>query len=146
MGKPISGAFIRKSFYIDPPHKRASVEEWEAWLKADRQEAINAKRAHTKAQAHVEIPDYLQPTVVAKVGGVYRQSAMVGFVGDGDGGAARLEAAVDADQDRTIAIARMQADHTKRGSVSRAKNERHQSNKKAKARQARAQRFNKGRN
>jgi hypothetical protein len=144
MGKPISGAFIRKSFYIDPPHKRASVEEWEAWLKADRQEAINAKRAHTKAQAHVEIPDYLQPTIVAKVGGVYRQSAMVGFVGDGD--SSRLEAAVDADQDRTIAIARMQADHTKRGSVSRAKNERHQSNKKAKARQARAQRFNKGRN
>lgn len=99
----VDASFVRQEYYVEPPAKGASVEVWQAWQKADRQAAINAKRAFTRSQVHAEIPEYLQPKVLAKIGGVYRQSAMVGFVGDGD--SSRLEAAVDADQD-TKAIMR----------------------------------------
>ena len=90
-------SFVRKDFYLEPPGKGASPEVWKAWLEADRQAAIQAKRAHTKSLAHADIPEAFQAKVLSKVGGVYRQSAMVGLVGDGD--STRIEAAVDADQD-----------------------------------------------
>jgi len=93
----VNGSFVRKDFYLPPPEKGAPVEAWEAWQKADELLAANAKRKHTKSLKHVEVPEFLQPKVLSKVGGVYRQSAMVGFIGDGD--ASRVEAAVDADQD-----------------------------------------------
>ncbi len=93
----VDGSFVPKAFYLEPPPKNAPPEVWAEWLKADARKAVAAKRAHTKSLAHEELPEYLQPRTVTKVGGVYRQSAMVGFVGDGD--TARVEAAVDAEQD-----------------------------------------------
>jgi hypothetical protein len=96
----VEANFVRREYYIEPPAKGASVEAWAEWQKADRQAAINAKRAFTKAQAHAEIPEYLQPKAMVKIGGVYRQSALVGLVGDGD--STRLEAAIDADQDTKV--------------------------------------------
>lgn len=90
-------SFVRKDFYLEPPGKGASPEAWQAWLEADRQAAIQAKRAHTKGLKHGEIPESLQPKVLSKINGVYRQSAMVGLVGEGD--STRIEAAIDADQD-----------------------------------------------
>lgn len=99
-GQPgvVDGSFVRKEFYLPPPEKGAPLEAWEAWQKADDLLAAAAKRKHTKSLKHAEVPEFLQPKVLSKVGGVYRQSAMVGFIGDGD--TARVEAAVDADQDR----------------------------------------------
>jgi hypothetical protein len=94
----VNGSFVPKEFYLQPPEKGASPEAWASWLEADAKLASQAKRKHTKSLAHEEVPDFLQPKVLSKVGGVYRQSAMVGFIGDGD--TARVEAAVDADQDR----------------------------------------------
>ena len=97
----VEASFVRKETYVDPPAKGSSLEVWQAWLVADKNAAIAAKRAFTKSQAHGEIPDALQARTVSKVGGVYRQSAMVGFVSDG-ADSARIEVAVDATQDQVV--------------------------------------------
>jgi len=94
----VETSFVRKEYYVEPPIKGSAPEVWQAWLEADKQAASAAKRAFTKSQKHAELPEHLQARVVSKVGGVYRQSAMVGFVGDGE--TSRIEAAVDADQDK----------------------------------------------
>jgi len=98
----VNSSYVRKDFYLSPPVKGAPVEAWEAWQKADDLLAANAKRKHTKSLKHEEVPEFLQPKVLSKVGGVYRQSAMVGFIGDGD--TARVEAAVDAEQGKVLAL------------------------------------------
>ena len=121
----VNGSFVRKDFYLDPPQKGAPVEEWNAWLEADKQAAAQAKRAHTKSLKHEEVPEFLQPKVLSKVGGVYRQSAMVGFIGDGE--TSRVEAAVDAEQGKVMALnafrhgGRGQQTASRSGSAKRAK-------------------------
>ena len=122
----VEASFVRREYYLEPPAKGSTPEVWAAWLEADKLAAAQAKRAFTRSQKHAEIPDYLAPKVVAKVGGVYRQSAMVGFVGDGDG--SRIEAAVDADQDQRAIMrpwdrvgGRGEATSTRAGSSKRAK-------------------------
>lgn len=97
----VEGSFVRKDFYEKPPEKGATVEVWQEWLARDKAKAIAAKRAHTKTLAHGEIPDALQAKVVSKVGGVYRQSSMVGFVSDG-ADSARIEVAINATQDQVV--------------------------------------------
>lgn len=99
----VEGSFVRKDFYTAPPEKGAAVEVWEKWLLEDKAAAIGAKRAHTKSLAHGEIPEALQAKVVSKIGGVYRQSSMVGFVSDGADNS-RIEAAVEADQDQRVVL------------------------------------------
>ena len=93
----VEATFVRREFYLQPPEKGASPEVWAAWLEADRNAARAAKASFTKAQKYAEIPEYLAPKVCAKVGGVWRQAALVGLVSDGDN--TRLEAAIEADQD-----------------------------------------------
>jgi len=100
----VEASFVRREYYVEPPAKGASVEAWQAWQKADRQAAINARRAFTRAQHHAEIPEFLAPKVVSKVGGVYRQSALVGFVGNAESGGAQAEVAVEATQDRSVIL------------------------------------------
>lgn len=97
----VDSSFVRKDFYHEPPAKDATVEVWNEWLRKDKAAAIAAKREHTKKQAHGEIPEALQARVVSKIGGVYRQSTMVGFVSDG-ADSARIEPAVEADQDQVV--------------------------------------------
>ena len=96
----VEANFVRKEYYVEPPTKGSAPEVWQAWLEADKQAASAAKRAFTKAQKHGEIPEAMAPKAMSKVGGVWRQSALVGLVGDGD--TTRLEAAVDADQDTKV--------------------------------------------
>ena len=105
----IDGSFVRKSFYIEPPGPDADPAAWEAWHKADALAARAAKAQHTKSLRHEEIPEYLQAKVVSKVGGVYRQSVNVGFVGSADDGTLGVEPAIEADQERSIALIGMEA-------------------------------------
>lgn len=94
--------FVRKAFYLEPPAKGATVEVWEAWMQADKDMARADKARHTRSLKHAEVPETGQAKSVTKIGGVYRQSALVGFVGDAEQGTAQVEAAVEAKQDRMI--------------------------------------------
>jgi hypothetical protein len=97
----VESSFVRKDFYLEPPQKDATVEVWQEWLKKDRAAAIVAKRQHTQTLTHADIPESAQAKVVSKIGGVYRQSAMVGFVSEGTD-SSRIEVAIEADQDRVV--------------------------------------------
>lgn len=108
----VDGSFVRAEFYHEPPTSGSSPEVWASWLEADDKAASAAKRKHTMSLKREEIPEFLQPKVVAKVGGVYRQSAMVGFVGEE--GESQAEAAVEASQERDLTVARFS--HGGRGS------------------------------
>jgi hypothetical protein len=77
----MSTTFVRESFYVDPPKKNASVEEWSTWLKADNAKAVSAKRSYTRSQSQCDMPDY-QGTSFNKTDGVWRQSTTIGVVGD----------------------------------------------------------------
>jgi hypothetical protein len=123
-------SFIRKEYYLEPPGKGASVSEWQAWQKADRQAAINAKRAFTKTQAYAEVPESGQAKALVKSGGCWRQSALVGFIGDADQGTSRVEAAIDADQERRVILARQEIDSPRRGVKSKGKNVRQAKSKR----------------
>jgi hypothetical protein len=125
----VESSFVRKAFYTTPPEKGASVEEWNEWLRQDRAQAIAAKRAHTISLPR-GIPD-VKPMVVAKIGGVYKQTAMVGLVSEGED-QTRLEPAVEATQDRVVLSA---WDHIGGRGVSTAK--RRNNSKRAKAKAAR---------
>jgi len=114
----VDSNFVRKDFYLDPPKKGAPVEEWNAWLEADRKAAIQAKRAYTLSQVHGELPEFLQPRTLSKVGGVYRQSAMVGFVGSAEKDNLAVEAAVDAEQGKRLTHEGMEANRHARGTQS----------------------------
>ncbi len=119
MSEPTEGIveanFVRKEWYVEPPAKGATPEVWAAWLEADRKAAIAAKRAFTLAQKHGEAPESARPTVTAKIGGVWKQTALVGLTGSAEDDALTIEAAVDADQDRTLATAHFR--HGGRGSA-----------------------------
>lgn len=127
----VESSFVRKDFYIAPPEKDAPVEVWQEWLKKDRAAAIVAKRAHTKTLAHGEIPESAQARVVSKIGGVYRQTAMIGLVSEGED-QTRLEPAIEATQDRVVLNA---WDHIGGRGVSTAK--RRNNSKRAKLKAAR---------
>lgn len=97
-------SFIRESFYLPPPAKDAPVEQWSAWLKADRALAIQAKRAHTLATKaepeNARLWAHGSGQLVKGAGGVYRQSeGFIGFESAGEDSAA-VVAAVPATQDR----------------------------------------------
>lgn len=96
--------FVRESFYIQPPSKDASLEVWQAWLKVDRQEAINAKRRHTmslKAEPeNMKLWSHGSGMPMPGKDGVHRQST--GFIGFQSAGMDQTEVvvAVPATQDR----------------------------------------------
>lgn len=136
----VDGSFVERAFYTEPPGKGAAPEAWEAWLKAEALAKAAHKRAHTKSLRCEEIPEHLRPRVLSKVGGVYRQSALVGFVGGEEN--TSVEVAIDADQDRRLVLSRQVSEQKPRGTKSGAKNARHKANAKAKRRAARARRFN----
>ena len=94
----LDGSFVREAFYLSPPESKASPDEWNRWLEADRLAASKAKRKHTLSCKHAERPDADKPTMMAKVGGVYRQSSLVGLVGSADTGFS-AEPAIEAKQD-----------------------------------------------
>lgn len=104
-------AFVRRDYYVEPPKSGASNDDWVAWLKADQAKARAHKAAWTKSQKHAEIPE--TPRVVSKIGGVYRQSALVGFVGGSEDHAGQIEAVVEADQERVVEAREVAAETVK---------------------------------
>ena len=96
--------FVRKDFYLEPPAKGASVEEWEAWLKADNRKAAAHKASHTKAQEHGEVsdlPGFVPGMAIKGTGGVYRQQyTAIGFGGDWENGNGTIDLVSTASQDK----------------------------------------------
>jgi hypothetical protein len=105
-------AFVRRAFYIDPPAKTATKEEWQEWLKKDRTAGATAKRAHTlalkaleDAQDHESLECVLNQTSMRKVNGIWKQAANTGFTAGEEG--SFLEPTVEANQERDYIRARM---------------------------------------
>ncbi len=88
----MDSTFVRKDFYIQPPGKGASVEEWNDWLARDSRKASAAKAQHTKAQVHAPVPTWLEgESTVSKRNGVHSQGLLVGFTGDAEQGTCQVE-------------------------------------------------------
>jgi len=102
----MDNTFVRKDFYINPPAKDASPEEWQKWLKKDKHAAIQARKAFNKTLAQAELPDFAQGTSMRKVNGVWKQSTAIGFVGDAETGGS-LEPMVEENQMRDYIRARL---------------------------------------
>ncbi len=94
-----NSTFVRKDFYIDPPGKDATPEDWQNWQKADDKKAATAKAQHTKSLKHAPVPTWLGNdevwqsggTLVSPGDGVHRQVNMVGFTGDPADGTVKAE-------------------------------------------------------
>ena len=99
-------SFVRSDFYIEPPAKDASVEDWNNWLKKDKLAATKAKREFTKKCQVGEMPQLMQDTVTRKVNGVWRQTTAIGITGSAEDGTVGLEPMVEAVQERTYDEAR----------------------------------------
>jgi hypothetical protein len=108
--------FVRRSFYLEPPQKGATQEEWENWLKLDDQEAKTAKARFTRSRKSQQLED--TPAMnVSKVRGVYKQVPALGFVEQGESGG-RFEPIIEAPQEALIDTARQVANalHRRGGS------------------------------
>ncbi len=126
----VESTFVRKDFYIEPPEKDASEEDWKTWLKADDKKSAIEKRKHTLSLEATEIPESFQETAMRKVNGVYRQVPSVGLVGSvDDGGGCRAEPAEEAKQAKVIIMADWKPNL--RGSKSSGRNARRIAAKKA---------------
>ena len=102
----MSSTFVRDAFYVQPPEKTASAEEWQKWLEEDRKKAIQAKREYTRKSKEElgELPDMFSDVMTRKVNGVYKQVKAIGAVGTEDNFS--LEPMVDAVQERSYDEAR----------------------------------------
>lgn len=95
-----------KLFFVEPPSKNASAQEWEQWLVSDTRARAAAKAALTRSLDHGDPSEFGEDMgMTIKVGGVYRQSVALGFVGDE--GNVTLEPAVGANQDGDVAKMRI---------------------------------------
>ena len=73
--------FVRRSFYINPPAKNATVKEWFAWRRQDERAALQAQYRFNQARKITVDIDDVAETDVAKVDGVHKQVLSIGFVG-----------------------------------------------------------------
>ena len=112
MEAPEGLAFVRREYYVEPPKAGSPREVWEAWLREDAAKARAHKATWTKSQKHAEIPE-VSPRVVSKIGGVYRQSSLVGFVGGSEDTAGTLDVAVEAEQERVVEAREVAAETVK---------------------------------
>jgi hypothetical protein len=99
--------FVRKDFYIQPPAKNAKPEEWTVWQEKDRRAAIAARRSWNKLHAKDEVISLPEATSTLRVGGVWKQTTALGFVGGSDDSGGHLEPIVEATQERDYIRARM---------------------------------------
>jgi hypothetical protein len=98
----MDSTFVRKAFYLEPPDKNAKPEAWDKWIKAESLKARAAKASFTRKQAH----SYMPQMGMSKIGGVWRQSVMVGLSGSADNETLTREILVDASQEKDIEVAR----------------------------------------
>lgn len=125
-----------KDFYIDPPAKGASPEEWKKWLKREAKAEAVAKAQRTKAMEHGSLADLpgFTPGGTVKVNGRYvQQSVGLGLGGDFESGEGTFDLISPNTQDRYFQQRGKRAKRPK----SRLLNKRRNKNKK----EARAERF-----
>lgn len=103
-GLSMSKSFVRESFYIQPPAKGASREDWVNWITADEQAATQARRLFNRSRKDRDV-DTMPAMSVAKVGGVFKQVSAIGFVGEGEG-QSRTEPIAEATQEVEVEQAR----------------------------------------
>lgn len=96
-------SFVRQDFYLPPPNKGASREEWLEWLAKDDAAATQARRQFSKSRKDKDV-DTLPSMSVMKVGGVFKQVGHVGFVGDENH--TRIEPVMEATQEVDVETAR----------------------------------------
>lgn len=115
--------FVRESFYVQPPSKDASLDDWKAWDKEETQAAITAKRNFSRQANKLAKPiDIEPPQIVSRgKGGIYRSTSLVGLTGDFEAGTGSIEA-VDCDNAEEIVV-RKQATKTPRNRPHRSKEE-----------------------
>ena len=128
----VESTFVRKSFYICPPDKDASLEDWKAWQIQDDKRAAVEKRKYTLTQEPIERPEEMMDVTMRKVAGVWRQTAMVGLIGDAEEGSCRIEPVTGPSPQAKVIIMSQWEPHI-RGTKSKGRNAR-----KARARKARA--------
>ena len=126
----MENSFIRKDFYVDPSGNKTEAD-WKEWIKADDKKAAADKAAYTKSFEHTEAPEWMQPNTNTVGGdGVHRQAVGIGFTGSKEDNTIAVERAVDADQEKVISLARMEAARNKRGGSRKGKSARRRKNKK----------------
>jgi hypothetical protein len=114
------------SFHVAPPAQGASVELWQAWMIADKKAAIQAKREETRKLDAGTMPVL---TTMVKKGGVYKQVALLGYVGDSENLSA--DVAVEATQEKSAHMAQVIDMTAARGTMSKGRNARRRANKRA---------------
>lgn len=94
--------FVRKDFYLDPPGKDASPEEWAKWLQADTRKAAAAKAKYTKSleQGNVGNLGYTTNATVKINGRWVQQETAIGLSGDFESGNGSFEPIAPATQDK----------------------------------------------
>lgn len=127
----MDSTFIRKSFYIQPPSKDASAEEWAKWIKKDNRRAAAHKAQVTKSLAHADTPEEYAAGTTRKVNGVWKQVPNVGFSGgNGEDEPGEAQPVEEATQERTAIVVRMEEYRHKRGGSRKGKSARRHRNKK----------------
>ena len=124
----MDNTFVGKDFYVEPPKKSTSVDEWNNWLKKDNQKRAAAKASHTRKQQPVE-PVFQQ--VTRKVNGVWRSQTPIGFSGSEEHGF-QVEPVQHADQERKLVASRWEK--RKRGTKGKSSHARKKSRRKSQQR------------
>lgn len=124
--------FVGKDFYIQPPDKNASPEEWHEWLRKDSLKRRGAKAAFTRKQKAQACDDpRLNRVGLVKLGGVWRQSGML-FSGSAEDGTLEREVAIDAHQEVEVMVARQLKNQTHaRGGTRKNRNKNRRARRKA---------------
>ena len=99
----MDSTFVRKDFYVTPPAKDSTPEEWATWLKQDQAKAKAAKAAFTRSLKAQEMPAHLNGTATRKINGVWRSTTAIGFTGSVEDGTGQAEAIIEPNQERDIA-------------------------------------------
>jgi len=125
----MDSTFVRKDFYIQPPEKDATPEEWAKWLKKDNRKAAAHKAAHTRSLVHEEVPEEYQAGTTRKINGVWKQVPAVGFSGDGEENV-QVQPIVEDTQEQVAILKRMEQYRNIRGGTRKGKSARRHANKK----------------
>jgi len=128
----VDSSFVAPEFYIEPPSSTATPDEWNAWLKAEKNKATAAKAAHTRSLKHADLPEVYQDGAIMLRGpdGTWRQSVAVGFSGDFSSGQGNMEVLAPATQEREFVMKAMKIGRHKPSCKSKAKSRRRRKNRK----------------
>jgi hypothetical protein len=127
--------FVEKEFYHEPPATQDKAA-WEEWMLREKRSRAAHKAAHTRTLA-VDMESYetMFPSggATVKIDGVWKQQdSFIGFSGSAEDGTTQMEAVMPEQQEKIMALARMEESRNTRGRKSRNRNARRRKNRKAK--------------